>query len=56
VNKVGRTVEQYAYDVSVDGRRFLMLKSVTAADDASNQLHVIVNWAEDLRRRVPLPQ
>jgi Tol biopolymer transport system component len=41
------------YDVSPDGRRFLMLKPAAAAGD-SGELHVIVNWFDDLRQRVPL--
>jgi Tol biopolymer transport system component len=41
------------YDVAPDARRFLMLKPAAAAADTS-QLHVIVNWFDDLRRRVPL--
>ena len=39
------------YDVAPDGRRFLMLKP--AVTD-TNELHVILNWFDDLRRRVPL--
>jgi eukaryotic-like serine/threonine-protein kinase len=41
------------YDVAPDGRRFLMLKPDDRAEEM-NQLHVILNWFEDLRRRVPL--
>jgi hypothetical protein len=32
-----------------------MLKPAAAAGD-SGELHVIVNWFDDLRRRVPLPK
>jgi Tol biopolymer transport system component len=43
------------YDVAPDGKRFLMLKpSATARESA--EIHVIVNWFDDLRRRVPLPK
>jgi serine/threonine-protein kinase len=41
------------YDVAPDGRRFLMLKPAAAAAESSD-LHVILNWFDDLRRRVPL--
>ena len=41
------------YDVAPDGRRFLMLKPAATITDP-NELHVIVNWFDDLRRRVPL--
>jgi serine/threonine-protein kinase len=43
------------YDVAPDGKRFLMLKASTTAAD-STELHVILNWFDDLRRRVPLPK
>jgi hypothetical protein len=39
------------YDVSPDGQRFLMVKS--EATDAPRQLHLIVNWFEELKRLVP---
>jgi Tol biopolymer transport system component len=41
------------YDVAPDGKRFLMLKPSAAAAESSD-LHVILNWFDDLRRRVPL--
>jgi Tol biopolymer transport system component len=41
------------YDVAPDGRRFIMLKPAATTADTS-ELHVIVNWFDDLRRRVPL--
>jgi len=41
------------YDVAPDGRRFIMLKPAATAADTS-ELHVILNWFDDLRRRVPL--
>jgi eukaryotic-like serine/threonine-protein kinase len=41
------------YDVSPDGKRFLMLKPEASQDAGSGQLHVVVNWFEELRRRVP---
>jgi hypothetical protein len=40
------------YDVHPDGKRFLMLKPSSSTADAS-ELHIIVNWFDDLRRRVP---
>jgi hypothetical protein len=41
------------YDVHPDGKRFLMLKPAAAATDNS-ELHIILNWFDDLRKRVPL--
>jgi eukaryotic-like serine/threonine-protein kinase len=42
------------YDVAPDGRRFLMLKPTGATAGETSELQVIVNWFDDLRRRVPL--
>jgi len=42
------------YDAAPDGRRFLMLKSAAGAAGKASELHVILNWFDDLRRRVPL--
>ncbi len=41
--------EPPAYDVSGDGRRFLMIKG----DQHSDQIHVVLNWFEELKRLVP---
>ena len=40
------------YDVSPDGQRFLMLKSNEQAV-APTQINVVLNWFEELKRRVP---
>jgi serine/threonine protein kinase/Tol biopolymer transport system component len=40
------------YDVSSDGQRFLMLKPVEQ-QQAATQINVVVNWFEELKRRVP---
>ncbi len=39
-----------AYDVAADGRRFLMIKGQQAV---VQQLHVVLNWFEELKRRAP---
>jgi hypothetical protein len=39
-----------AYDVDRSGHRFLMLK---LAETPPSDLHVVVNWFEELRRRAP---
>ena len=41
-----------AYDVSLDGQRFLMVKELEAGDSL-RQINVVLNWFEELRRRVP---
>ena len=38
------------YEASRDGQRFLVL---SATEDASQSLTVIVNWQEELKQRVP---
>jgi Tol biopolymer transport system component len=41
------------YDVSPDGQRFLMLKASESAETAPTQINVVLNWFEELKRRVP---
>jgi serine/threonine-protein kinase len=41
------------YDVSPDGERFLMLKPSESAETAPTQINVVLNWFEELKRRVP---
>ncbi|MBZ5576780.1 MAG: hypothetical protein LAP40_09505 [Acidobacteriia bacterium] len=43
------------YDVAPDGKRFLLLKPV-AAPDQQTEVHVVLNWVEEVRRRVPAIQ
>jgi serine/threonine-protein kinase len=40
------------YDVSPDGQRFLMLKA-TERSEGPDQINVVLNWFEELKRRVP---
>jgi serine/threonine-protein kinase len=42
------------YDVSPDGQRFLMLKPAEQAQAAPTQINVVLNWFEELKRRVPV--
>lgn len=42
-----------SYEVSADGKQFLMTKSVTASAPAPpSELRVVVNWFEELRQKV----
>jgi eukaryotic-like serine/threonine-protein kinase len=41
------------YDVSLDGQRFLMLKPSEQEQAAPTQINVVLNWLEELKRRVP---
>jgi len=45
---IGRT-----YDISPDGRRFLMIKPVTSTRTESTSIVVVQNWSEELKRLVP---
>ena len=40
------------YDVSPDGRRFLMIQA-TEPEEPATQVSVVINWFEELRRLVP---
>jgi hypothetical protein len=43
----------YTYwDISPDGKRFLMLKDVPA--EAPRKINIVVNWFEELKEKVPL--
>jgi Tol biopolymer transport system component len=49
----------YSWDISPDGRRFLMIKlpvSMGAAPAAENprKINVVLNWFEELKQRVPV--
>jgi len=41
------------YDVSQDGQRFLMFKPSEQEAAAPTQINVVLNWFEELKRRVP---
>jgi Tol biopolymer transport system component len=41
------------YDVSPDGQRFLMVKQDVPATSAATEINVVLNWFEELKRRVP---
>jgi Tol biopolymer transport system component len=41
------------YDVSRDGQRFLMLKPSEQEASTPTQINVVLNWFEELKRRVP---
>ncbi len=39
-----------SYDVAADGQRFLMIKEEPLSEEvAANEIHVVVNWLEDLQ-------
>ena len=42
-----------AYDITPDGKRFVMTTLPDIADRTPEQIHVVVNWSEELKQRVP---
>ena len=42
------------YDVSRDGRRFLMVQRSARTTATATQIVVVLNWHEELKRLVPL--
>jgi hypothetical protein len=40
------------FDVSADGERFVMVQ--TDQDSAANQIQVVLNWFEELKRLAPV--
>ena len=43
--------DDYGWDVTPDGKRFLMIKP--PAISSTGQVTVVLNWFEELRRRMP---
>jgi Tol biopolymer transport system component/predicted Ser/Thr protein kinase len=50
----GKYINMYerSYDISPDGQRFLLVKPIEETSAAA-QLNVILNWAEELMRKLP---
>jgi len=51
--------EQHPWDISPDGKRFLMMKDVTSTGTAAaaggpRKINVVVNWIEELKQKVPV--
>ena len=42
-----------AYDVTADGQRFVMIRE-GGLDSGASQINVVLNWFEELKRRVPI--
>jgi eukaryotic-like serine/threonine-protein kinase len=41
------------WDATADGQRFLMNKPIPSPDKPVTEMHVVLNWTDELRRRVP---
>jgi Tol biopolymer transport system component len=42
-----------SYDISPDGKRFLVLKDAPGDAQLIRQLEVVLNWQEELKQRIP---
>ena len=42
-----------SWDVSADGKRFLLVKPGPLTDKPVTMMHVVLNWAEELKRLAP---
>ena len=49
----GSTTPIRGWDVSADGQRFLLLRPVESTDRPVTMIHVVMHWAEELKRLVP---
>ena len=47
------TVPVRGWDVSADGQHFLLVKPIAPTDKPVTVMHVVLNWAEELKRLVP---
>jgi Tol biopolymer transport system component len=41
------------WDATADGQRFVMNKPIPSSDKPVGELHVVLNWVDELRRRAP---
>ena len=50
------TTSSIPYDVSPDGKRFLMLKepALAGAPPEPRQINIVLNWFEELKRLTPV--
>src|SRR5262249_11726591 len=42
-----------SYDVTPDGKRFVSSLRRSQTDTAAPQIHIVINWFEELKARVP---
>ena len=41
------------FDVTPDGKRFLMVKEADEAQAGASDINIVVNWIEELKQRLP---
>ncbi len=46
-------VRSHAFDISADGREFVMIESILAEAGPATELKVVLNWFDELKRLVP---
>jgi Tol biopolymer transport system component len=52
-NRFGTTTPVRSYDVSADGQRFMMAKDEPNPVSPVTSVHIVLNWLEELKQRVP---
>jgi len=50
---VGGSPDLSTWDISPDGNRFLMMKETESAAEIPRKINVVLNWFEELKKRVP---
>ena len=53
VGEYDTTAPERSWDVSADGKRFLLVKAGPLTDKPVTAMHVVLNWAEELTRLAP---
>jgi hypothetical protein len=43
-----------AWDATADGQRFVLVRVGESVDKPVTTLHVVLNWTDELQRRVPV--
>jgi hypothetical protein len=46
------TAPERSWDVSADGKRFLLVKTAPVTDKPVTAMHVVLNWSQELERLV----
>jgi len=51
------SIDHSPWDISPDGKRFLMMKepeAVASAGGSPRKINIVLNWTEELKQRVPV--
>ncbi len=57
--EIGQNLSHYKmWDISPDGKRFLMVKNESAGETSAGgapvKINIVLNWFEELKQRVPM--